>query len=177
VSFKPQAINGMCVMKKKRDKTSQLVRRGEAPEEALFRNVVTQAIEDATMRLPTLSETTQARLKVLIRDQAREWVRRQGEDFRLVCELAGLEASCVHQFAMTKIRESIERENAKTAERLTSAMPGVVSNFLEGHQDRHTSDARGGPEIGFSCLNGNSESDQTISVATSDDMAAAEVKL
>ena len=74
---------------------------------------------------------------------------RQGEDFRLVCELAGLEASRVHQFAMTKIRESIERDSARTAELLTSAMPGVVPNFLQRPPDRPTSDAREAAEIGF----------------------------
>lgn len=135
-------------MRKKRDKTSQLVRRGESPEEALFRNVITQALQDATMHCRTYC-TAQSQTAEIIRGQARRWFKMQTEDFRTVCALAGLEAQRVHQFAMTKIRESIERDSAKTAEHLTSAMPGVGANFLKAAPDRPTSDRRESAEIEF----------------------------
>jgi len=135
---------------KKAKRPPQTVRRDEGPEDALWRNVITQAIEDATLRISERCKAAIRAQREHMRDQARNWVERQGEDFRLVCELAGLESSRVHQFAMTKIRESIERDSARTAELLTSAMPGVVPNFLQRPPDRPTSDAREAAEIGFS---------------------------
>ena len=150
-------------MRKKRDKTSQLVRRGESPEEALFRNVITQALQDATMRLPDY-RSVQLQTAQIIRGQARRWFKLQTDDFKAVCALAGLEAQRVHKFAMTRIRESIERENAKTAEFLTSAMPGVGSNFQMVAQDRPTSDPRESAEIGFLNLDENPSRDESLSI-------------
>ena len=163
-------------MKKKRDGNRATSIRDETPEDGLWRNVIAQAIADATLQLPDHRSIARHQTEV-IRGQARRWIKLQTDDFKLVCELAGLEASRVRQFAMTKIRESIERENARTAELLTSAMPGVASNFLQRPPDRHASDPREAPEIGFSTQDENTTLNESLSAADSSDMAAAEVKL
>lgn len=135
--------------------SSSLVRRDESPEEALFRNVILQAITDATMVISDKVKEAQRRNLQRIRDQARDWIESQHPRFRLCCESAGLEASRVHTFAMMKIRESIQREHVRTAALLTSTVPGVGANFCSGPQDRPPSDARDGAKIGFSTQDEN----------------------
>ena len=142
-------------MKKKRKlASSQMVRRSETPEDALWRNVILQAIEDATWPLPAVCETTFSKNMGRIREQAREWVAQQGKDFHAVCSLAGLEASRVHTFAMEKIKASIQQENAKIAERLAEnflkgSTPGVVENFADGSRDRLTQSPQNSAKIDF----------------------------
>lgn len=164
-------------MKEKKDtKQSKLVRRGESPEEALCRNVILQALTDATMVISDKVKEAQRRDLQRIRDQARDWIESQHQNFRMFCDLAGLEASRVHQFAMAKIRESIQREHVRTAELLTSTVPGVGVNFCSGPQDRPTSDTRDGEQIGFSTQDENTSLDKSLSSANSNELAAAEVK-
>jgi hypothetical protein len=162
--LKPQAITRSNVMRKKPER-SHLV-RSEAPEDALWRNVVRQAIDDATMRITATVNTAFGRDMTRIRDQAREWITEQRKDFRLVCELAGLEHQRVHALAMGRIKEAIQKEHNARAERLAAESAerlaaessvrldrGVVDNFSGEAPDRYASDARESPEIGF-CENG-----------------------
>jgi hypothetical protein len=151
--FKSQTIIGSDVMSKVRRNMSHSV-RSEAPEDALWRNVVTQALQDATMEISAILTTQFGRNMARIRDQAREWITAQGKDFKLVCELAGLEASRVHTFAMGKIKEAIQQEHNARAERLaaelsSSAAPGVGLDFAARGPDRHASDPRESSQIGF----------------------------
>lgn len=144
-------------MRPKKKTTSQMVRRSETPEDALWRNVILQAIGDATLSLPAGFYASRQMAKV--RKQAREWVAQQGEDFHAVCSLAGLESSRVHTFAMEKIKASIQQENAKIAERLAEnflkgSTPGVVENFADGSRDRLTQSPQDSAKIDFS-QNGN----------------------
>ena len=139
-------------MRPKKKTTSQMVRRSETPEDALWRNVILQAIGDATLSLPAGFYASRHMAKV--REQAREWVAKQGEDFHTVCSLAGLEASRVHTFAMEKIKASIQQENAKIAERLAEnflkgSTPGVVENFADGSRDRLTQSPQDSAKIDF----------------------------
>jgi hypothetical protein len=132
--FKPQAIVRASVMtKRKRDLS--LVRRDEQPENALWRNVVAQAIQDATMPLTDHQGQFRDQMEI-IRGQARRWVKMQTDDFQRVCELAGLEASRVHTFAMTRIREAIARDQARTLAILKGSTPGVVAEIADGQGDR-----------------------------------------
>lgn len=124
----------------------KLVRPGEDPRAALFRHILRQAIEDATMAISDKVKEAQRRNLQRIRDQARAWLESQNERFRLCCESAGVEASRVHQFAMMRIRESIQREHVRTAELLTST-PGGVRNFQMEVQDRPINDTREIEEI------------------------------
>lgn len=137
-----------------------------------------QAIQDATMRISERRIGYAREQLEAVRRQARNWIKLQGEDFRLVCELAGLEAQRVHQFAMAKVRESIDAERERaTSEILGGSMPGVVPNFLKAAPDRHASDPRESAEIGFLNQNENPSRDESLSVVNSGDLAAAEVKL
>jgi hypothetical protein len=133
----------------KEKKQSSLVRRGEGPEDALWRNVILQAITDATLQLPSYQSVFRERME-LIRGQARRWVKAQREDFQLVCQLAGLEASRVHTFAMAQIRKAIEEEQERTANFLKGSMPGVVAEIPEGQRDRRTQAAQKIANIEFS---------------------------
>jgi hypothetical protein len=193
LSFKPQAIRGTCVMsnlgkkfpnRKKGEKEQHKSRRDEAPEDALWRHVIMQAIADATTPLTETQMNNTAQR--LVRQRAREWFEQQSRDFKLVCELAGLEHDRVHRFAMDKIKASIEAQqratmdnikakvtnaivqaNVQTAEFLTSTMPGVVRNFQMEGQDRPTSVTRDCEKIGFSSQNENVAQTQALSAETS----------
>jgi hypothetical protein len=141
--FEPQAITRVRVMKRKSRviKSSQLVRHGEEPEDSLWRNVVLQAIADATLKLPALSQPASLRRQMeSIREQARRWVKAQGEDFKYVCDLAGLEAWRVHAFAMEQIRKAIDKENARIVQDnfVKGSKPEVGENISEGQRDRLT---------------------------------------
>jgi hypothetical protein len=138
-------------MTKKRKPPSQLVRRSETPEDALWRNVVQQAIQDATLSLPAVCETAFSKNMARIREQAREWVAKQGEDFHAVCSLAGLEASRVHTFAMERIRKAIQADHDRIAAEnfLKGSAPGVVENFSECQRDRLTQSPQDSAKIDF----------------------------
>ena len=138
VPFKSQAISGKCPMRPKKKTTSQMVRRSETPEDALWRNVILQAIGDATLSLPAGFYASRQMAKV--REQAREWVAKQGEDFHTVCSLAGLEASRVHTFAMERIRKAIQADHDRIATEnfLKGSVPGGVTENLDGERDRLT---------------------------------------
>lgn len=94
------------------------------------------------------------RLRALekIRNQARQWVAKQQEDFRTVCELAGLEADRVHAFVMAKIREAIERDHQETVTRnfVKGSDPGVGATFSEGVGDRRPRSTQKTDKIEFS---------------------------
>lgn len=135
----------------KRKVPSRTVRRGEAPEDALWRNVITQAIEDATMQISERLHGALRRQREAIRQQARDWVQQQSKDFHLVCELAGLEVNRVHKFAIDEIKKSIEKEQQRIArENVKGSMPGVVADFLDDRSDRRASDAQETAELEFS---------------------------
>ena len=138
-------------MRKKRKPNSQLVRHSETPEDALWRNVILQALTDATWPLPAGCETVFSKQMAHIRDQAREWVAKQGEDFHAVCSLAGLEASRVHTFAMERIRKAIQADHDRIANEnfLTGPIPGVVENFADGSGDRLTQSPQDSAKIDF----------------------------
>lgn len=144
-------------MAKKKNRTPSLVRRNEQPEDALWRNVVTQAIQDATMTIPqtacdySVFYMYQLRERKKIRDQARKWIAKQQEDFHTVCSLAGLEADRVHAFAMAKIREAMEREHQETVTRnfVRGSEPGVGANFSEGVGDRRPSTTQKSEKLEF----------------------------
>ena len=138
-------------MKKKAERQSSLVRRGEQPESALWRNVILQGIADATLQLPSY-ESEHRRQMELIRGQARRWVKLQSEDFHRVCDLAGLEASRVRAFAMAQIRKAIEEDRARTVREnfLNGPNPGVVAEILEGAGDRPTPTAQKIENLEFS---------------------------
>lgn len=154
-----------------------LVRGEEEPEGALWRHVIVQAISDATIQLPDHRSAFHERME-LIRGEARRWFKQQTEDFRRVCELAGVEHSRVHAFAMAQIRQAILKEQRRigealakqhqqTAEFLTSTMPGVVNNFQMEGVDRHTRTPRDGEKIEFSAPSAVSTQNQTLSASTS----------
>lgn len=126
-------------MKKKVKKQSSLVRRGEEPESALWRNVILQAIADATLRLPSYEGENKRQME-LIRGKARRWIKLQSEDFHRVCELAGLEASRVRAFAMAQIRKAIEEDRARTVREnfLNGPSRGVVAEISKELGDRPT---------------------------------------
>lgn len=135
--------------KKRASKQSSLVKRGEEPENALWRNVVAQAIEDATMPLAERQGPFRDRMEI-IRGQARRWVKMQTDDFHRVCELAGLEASRVHTFAMSRIREAIARDQARAVEYVKGSTPGVVAEIADGQGDRRPPTTQKTEEIEFS---------------------------
>ena len=137
---------------KKQSRQSSLVHRGEQPEGALWRNVLLQALADATLRLPSSQSLCFGNEMEIIRGQARRWIKAQREDFQLVCELAGLEASRVHAFAMAQIRKSIEEEHERTAREnfvKGSEPSGVVQSFLECQGDRTDRATRDSSKIDF----------------------------
>lgn len=126
------------------------VKRGEQPEDALWRNVLLQAIADATLKVPSHEGTVRNQM-ALIRDQARRYVELQCEDFKQVCELAGLEAGRVHAFAMAQIRQAIEKEHQRTVQDnfVKGSKPGVVENIVDGERDRLTPVAQETAKIDF----------------------------
>ena len=144
--------------KKRVSKQSQLIRGGEQPEDALWRNVILQAIADATIQLPDYRTVFHEQMEV-IRGQARRWVKQQTDDFKAVCELAGLEHQRVYEFAMSRIREANAKELAAAAANLKGSiaaanlkgsMPEVVASFSEPQRDRRTRATQKTEEIGFS---------------------------
>ena len=86
----------------------------------------------------------------IIRGDARRWFKMQHEDFRTVCESAGVDAGRVHAFAMTKIREAIAIEHQRTAEFLKGSMPGVVAEIAKELGDRPTPTAQKTENLEFS---------------------------
>jgi len=128
-----------------------LVRRGEQPESALWRNVILQGIADATLRLPSY-ESEHRRKMELIRGQARRWFKFQSEDFHRVCELAGLDASRIHTFAMAQIRKAIEEGHARTVREnfLNGPNRGVVAEIAKELGDRPTPTAQKIENLEFS---------------------------
>ena len=52
-------------MKKKAERQSSLVRRGEQPESALWRNVILQGIADATLRLPSYESEHRRQMELI----------------------------------------------------------------------------------------------------------------
>jgi hypothetical protein len=130
------------------------VRRGEQPEDAMWRHVIMQAIEDATTPLPNHPGAWRNQLE-LIRGQARRWIKQQTEDFRRVCDLAGLAHDRVHAFAMSRIREAMAKEQERVAEFLKGSNPGVVQDPPESLGDRRPMAPQKTENIGFS-QNGDS---------------------
>jgi hypothetical protein len=76
-------------------------------------------------------------------------------DFRRVCDLAALEHTRVHAFAMSRIREAMAKEQQRTAEFVKGSLPGVVAEISEGVGDRCPSATQKTEKIGFS-QNGDS---------------------
>ena len=79
----------------------------------------------------------------IIRGKARRWVKRQGEDFHIVCSLAGMEADRVRAFAMAQIKKAIAEQHRQivTENFLKGSEPGVGANLRMGrgtgpHQPR-----------------------------------------
>jgi hypothetical protein len=75
-----------------------------SPEISLWREVLHQAVSDATLRRK-ISATGKHVLKAAAgisreRAQARDWLTSFGRDFRMVCALAGLDPQAVHDRAM-----------------------------------------------------------------------------
>ena len=136
---------------KKKARQSNLVRPGEEAESALWRNVILQAIADATLRLPSY-ESEHRRQMELIRGQARRWIKFQSEDFHRVCELAGLDAGRVRAFAMAQIRKAIEEGHARTVREnfLNGPSRGVVAEIAKELGDRPTPTAQKTENLEFS---------------------------
>jgi hypothetical protein len=170
--------------RKPRDVRNQShVRPGEEPEEALWRHVILQAIDDATKPL-TETQMKQGTVR-LDRLRAREWLLGDSERFRMACALAGAnieqvrahvrklieQADAQQQAAMDGIKATamslVANQQQQVSDLLTSTMPGVVENFQMEAQDRRTSFARDPVQIDFSSQNNNSTQDQTLSPQTS----------
>ncbi len=118
-------------------------------DRSLWNSVIAQAIADATIQLPDHQGVFREQMEI-IRGQARRWIKLQTDDFKTVCELAGLEASRVHAFGMTQIHEAIARDLERTANFLKGSMPGVVANFQHEGGDRPTPTVQKTEEIEFS---------------------------
>lgn len=168
------------------------VRRDEQPEEALWRHVIMQAIDDATTPL------TESRMKktsvILDRQRAREWLLGNSERFRMACEFAEVQIEQVRALARRLIEQAdakqrvvlndikattmnaLASQQQQTAELLTSTMPGVVKNFQMESPDRRTSIARDCEKIEFSYQNNNPTPNQTVSTETCSGMATVEQK-
>ncbi len=67
-------------------------------DRALWRAVISQAINDATMQLATVSQAE--------RDHAAAWLTSNGRDFRRVCALADLEPQRVQAYAKATIERA-----------------------------------------------------------------------
>jgi hypothetical protein len=62
---------------------------GDQAERQLWCAVLGRAVEDATDRVAAVSEPASRKR---IRDEARNWFRNNGREFRYVCESAGYDA-------------------------------------------------------------------------------------
>jgi hypothetical protein len=85
----------------------------------------------------------------IIRGDARRWVKQQTDDFKRVCELAGLEHSRVYAFAMARIREANAKEQAHTLANLKGSTRGVVAEIADGQGDRRPPAPRESTEIEY----------------------------
>jgi len=169
------------------------VRGDEEPEEALWRHVIIQAIDDATM---PLTESRMKRTSVILdRQRAREWLLGNSERFRLACELAGAEIEQVRALARKLIEQADAQQRAamnsikatamnllanqqeQAAKVLAVTMPRVVDNFPMEAADRRTSVARECEKIEFSSQIDVPTQNQTFSASTSADMATAPVEM
>jgi hypothetical protein len=124
------------------------IKRDEQPEDALWRHVITQAIQDAARKLSANGSGAERAAIV----QARQWFSLQCKDFHDVCSMAGLEAANVHAFAMAQIRKTIDdaHEATVTENFLKGSMPGVVAEIRDGLGDRSAPTAQENYEIDFS---------------------------
>lgn len=91
---------------------------------ALWRAVITQALDDATM----FGSTNKAKLAI---SQARSWLLSPNQHFNEVCALADLEPSRVRMLARKRIAEA----DAQIAER-TAAYELKVERIRRGHEKR-----------------------------------------
>ena len=76
-------------------------RRRISPEWELWASVVYQTLLDATGRARPGDRNTGSMLTVVDQDRARDWLLRGGDDFREICEMAGMEPWCVRDRART----------------------------------------------------------------------------
>src|SRR6185437_12231003 len=112
--------------RKPRDVTNQShVRPGEEPEEALWRHVIMQAIDDATK---PLTETQMKRnTDRLDRVRAREWLLGDSERFRLACEMAGANIQQVRALAR-KLIEQADAQQRATMDSIKATAMSLVAN-------------------------------------------------
>ena len=76
----------------------------------LWFSVIIQATRDATMRIGPKSDST----AIVWQNQARAWLRTNSEQFRDVCDLAGVDPSIVRNWWLEQEAKIMkERENAK----------------------------------------------------------------
>lgn len=68
------------------------------PEVKVWRAVLVQAINDATLTLPPPKGNREGEKRAAQR-QARDWLLNGGKDFRTVCALAGVSSSGVLRYA------------------------------------------------------------------------------
>ena len=131
---------------------SSLVRRSETPEDALWRNVIMQALQDATRNISGRVEGQFKKQMAALQQQARDWFALQSEDFHDVCSMAGLDASNVHAFAMAQIRKTIDEAHEATVTEnfLKGSGPGVVAEITDGFGYRPKPTAQKIDEIEFS---------------------------
>lgn len=114
---------------------------------ALWRAVIMQALDDATM----FGATSKAKLEI---SQARSWLLSPNQHFNEVCALADLEPSQVRLFARKRISDADEHIAERTAEyelkverirrghETRKARRGVVANFSNDAQHRTLSVAQ-----------------------------------
>ena len=83
------------------------MRRSETPEDALWRNVIAQAILMRPSALPSYGGLRD-QMEHNSRAKRARWVQNKARISTRVCSLAGLEADRVHAFAMAQIRKAID---------------------------------------------------------------------
>src|SRR6201999_4008384 len=96
---------------------SRVVCPGGDRHVALWRNVILQAVTDATLKIRALQSDQITAIQkahhaqlMRIREGARQWIAAQNKDFQLTCDLAGLDHSRVYEFAIAEIRKAEARE-------------------------------------------------------------------
>jgi hypothetical protein len=97
-----------------------------SPEQRLFRHILLNAVLDAIYG--ATSSTNRGELR-RAREEAMRWLMDGGEDFRLVCECAGLEPSRARTAALSYVAHERHRRLSSNAQR-----PSIAEHAPRGRR-------------------------------------------